>query len=424
MNSTRKRPRRVSAGEAISQIHSGQRLILPLCCGLPQTLMEALVGDHDRLEDVEIVSGLQIQYPFLEKGLEDTFTFRTWQCAPPIRHHVKSGTVQYIPMRQGDAVRVFGRQGPWPVDTALIQVCPPDEHGYCSLGVSIGHTLPLAREAGMVIAEVNTRMPRVLGNSFVHLSEIDFLVETERDLLEYPSGGVPGEKEKAIGRLSAPLIPDGATLQIGIGAIPEALLDSLTGKKDLRFFAMGVDKIVEMAEKDCVATGPGPTIRITEILGTHKLFDFVHNNPMVEGRSLPETINPRITGEIPRFCSVISAIEVDLTGQVNAETVQGRQISAVGGSFDFVQGALFSEGGRSIIAMPSTTPDGKISRIVPQLAAGSAVTTPRHSAQYVVTEHGVAEIWGRSLRERAEALIRIAHPEFRDELNREVDRFF
>jgi len=416
--------KRVTAEEAIGNVKSNQRIVIPLCSGLPQTLMEALVADHGRLRDVEIVSGIQMIYPFLEEGLEESFTFRTWQCTPAIRHHLKKGTVKFIPMRQGDAVNVFSKRGPWPVDVAMIQVSPPDQSGYCSLGVSIGHTLPLALESDMVIAEVNPRMPRVLGNSFIHTSQIDFMVESDRDLLEYPSGSKPGEKELAVGAHAAELIPDGATLQIGIGAIPEAILDSLTDKKDLQFFAMGVDKIVEMVEKGTVKIGGGPPIRVTEILGTKKLFDFVHDNPMVEGRTLPETINPRVTGNIPRFCSIISALEVDLTGQINAETIKGRQFSAIGGSFDFVQGALFSEEGCSIIAMASATPDEKISRIIPQLALGSAVTTPRHSAQYIVTEYGVAEIWGRSTKERADALIQIAHPKFRDELTEEAKKLF
>ncbi len=414
----------VPAEEAIGKVQSGQRLVLPLCCGLPQTLVDALVSDHKRLKGVEIVSGLQIVYPFLEEGLEESFSYRTWQCAPPIRHHLKKGTVKYIPMRQGDAVKVFSKEGPWPIQAAMIQVSPPDEHGYCSLGVSIGHALPLALQADLVIAEINAQMPRVLGKAFIHLSQIDFVVNSDRPLLEYPAGGSPGEKELAIGRHAADLIPDGATLQIGIGAIPEAILDSLTNKKDLRFFAMGVDKIVDMAEQGVVTPGDEPKVRVTEILGSKRLFDFVHNNPMVEGRPLPDTINPRVVGRIPRFFSVLSAIEVDLTCQINAETVKGRQISAIGGSFDFVQGALFSEGGGSIIAMTSTTPDEKISRIVPQLPLGTAVTTPRHSAQYLVTEYGVAEIWGRSLRERADALIQVAHPKFRDELIDVVGHLF
>lgn len=418
------KPKRATAEEAVRHVRPEQRIALPLCCGLPQTLVEALVADHQRLRDVEIVSGLQIVYPFLEEGLEGSFTYRTWQCAPAIRHHLKKGTVKYIPMRQGDAVRVFSKGGPWPVDVALIQVSPPDEHGFCSLGVSIGHALPLALEADLVIGEINARMPRVLGKGFVHLSQIDFVVESDRPLLEYPSRVDPGEKEAAIGRYGADLIPDGATIQIGIGAIPEAIMDGLIHKQDLRFFGMGVDRIVDLADKGAVRPDGSPKIMVTEILGTQKIFDFVHNNPMVEGRALPDTINPRVAGQIPKFYSIISAIEIDLTGQVNAETVQGKQLSAVGGSFDFLQGALFSEGGRSIIALTSTTPDEKISRVVAQLPLGSAVTTPRHSVQYVVTEYGVAELWGRSTRERAEALIQVAHPKFRDELGTEARRLF
>jgi 4-hydroxybutyrate CoA-transferase len=181
--------KRVMAEEAIGNVKSGQRIVIPLYSGLPQTLIEVLVADHGRLRDVEIVSGIQMIYPFLEDGLEESFSFRTWQCTPAIRHLLKKGTVKFIPMRQGDAVKVFSKRGPWPVDLAIIQVSPPDQHGYCSLGVSIGHTLPLALESDMVIAEVNPRMPRVLGNSFIHLSQIDFIVESERDLLELPSGG-------------------------------------------------------------------------------------------------------------------------------------------------------------------------------------------------------------------------------------------
>ena len=420
----RSRPcKKVNAEEAIGALKPGWRLCLPLCCGLPQTLLDALVMDAHRLKGMEIVSGLQISYPFLAEGLEESFTFRTWQCAPAIRHHLETGRVKYIPMRQGDAVRVFGPDGPWPVDAALIQVSPPDSEGRCSLGTSIGHSLPLALQAKLVIAEVNQRMPRVLGQGFIHLSQIDFVVESDRDLLEFPSGGEPGDKERAIGRLTAPLIPDGATVQIGLGAIPEAIMDLLAEKQDLSFYAMGIDKMVDLVEAGAVRQDSGPTITVTEILGSRKIFDFVHQNPLVEGRSLPEVINSRTAGHIPRFCSVLSALEVDLTGQVNAETIKGKQVSAVGGSFDFLQGALFSKEGVAIIALPSTTPGDKISRIVPRLSAGSAVTTPRHSVQYVVTEYGVAELWGRSLGERALALARVAHPAFREELEREASRF-
>ena len=418
-----KTPRKVSAQEAIQAVQSGDRVVLPLCCGLPQTLVEALVEDHERLQNVEIVSGLQIQYKFLEPGLENAFTFRTWQCAPQIRKLLSKGTVNYIPMRQGDAAWMFSRNGTWPVKRALIQTSPPDRNGYMSLGVSISHALPTALEAETVIVEVNEQMPRVLGDCFIHVSQVDAMVETSRPLLEFPSPKEIGEKEKKIGEYVAELIPDGATLQIGIGAIPSAVIQSLKDKRDLKFFAMGVDGIVDLVEAGAVDAGKGISeparIRVTEILGTKRLFDFVHENPLVEGRPIHRTINTRVVAEIERFVSILSAIEIDLTGQVNAETVKGRQISAIGGSFDFLLGALYSRGGKSVIAMTSASPDGKHSRIVATLPPGSAVTTPRHCVEYVVTEYGVADLKGKSLSERAEALIGIAHPDFRETLRAE-----
>jgi 4-hydroxybutyrate CoA-transferase len=412
----------VSAEEALGAVNSGERLILPLCCGLPQTLVEGLIARKDRLRRVEIVSGLQIEYPFLQEGMEESFSFRTWQCAPRIRHLLKKGTVKYIPMRQGDAPFVFSREGIWPIDVALVQLSPPDKNGYLSFGVSIGHSLPTALDANLVIAEVNDQMPRVLGDAFIHLSQIDYLVETSRPLLEYPSTEKVGEVERKIGNYVADLIPDGATLQIGIGSIPDAVVQSLEGKRDLRFFAMGIDAMVDCVEKGLVdvsiAPGRQPRMIVTEILGSKKLFDFVHENPMVEGRPIMTTINSRVVGKIEKFVSLLGAIEVDLTGQVNAETVGGKQVSAIGGSFDFLQGALFSPQGKSIMAVTSATPNGKNSRIVPQLPPGSAVTHPRHSIQYVVTEYGVADLRGKTLRERANVLTAIAHPNFRESLEK------
>jgi len=229
-----------------------------------------------------------------------------------------------------------------------------------------------------------------------------------------------GEVEKRIGEYVAELIPDGATLQIGIGGIPSAVIQCLKGKRDLRFFALAVDGILDLVQAGAVEPARNlnepARIRVTEILGTKRLFDFVHDNPLVEGRPLHRTINSRVVAEIERFVSILSAIEIDLTGQVNAETVQGMQVSAIGGSFDFVLGALASPGGKSVIAMTSTSPDGKSSRILARLPLGSAVTTPRHCVQFVVTEHGVADLRGKSLAERAAALIGIAHPDFREEL--------
>jgi 4-hydroxybutyrate CoA-transferase len=409
------------AQEAVSLIRSGMRLTIPLCCGLPQVLMSALIEQKDRIRDVEIVSGLQIKYPFLADGLQESFTYRTWQCAPPIRQLIPKGTVKYIPMRQGDALKTFGRDGIWPIDAALIQVSPPDREGNMSLGVSIGHTLPLAEQAGLVIAEINERMPRVFGDTSINISQVDAIVESEMPLLEYPSRHQGTDTEKAIGDLVATLIPDGAYLQIGIGSIPEAVLAALKGKKGIGFFGMGVDGIVNLYESGALEPidkrkDSLPRVLITETLGTERIFNFIHENKLVEGYPIQRIINPWEASKIERFISIISAIEIDIFGQANLETVGGSQISAVGGSFDFVEGAHFSAQGKSIIAMTAASPDGKHSRIVSDLPRGSVVTIPRHCVNYVVTEFGVANLYGKSLAERAKCLISVAHPDFRKEL--------
>ena len=242
------------------------------------------------------------------------------------------------------------------------------------------------------------------GNRLLHLSQIDYVVESSRPLLEYPPAKILGDVDAKIADRISELIEDGSTLQIGIGSIPEATIKLLKGKKNLKFFAMGVDGIVDLVDQGAIETGPGKII-VCEVLGTKKIFNFVHNNPSVEGRASVGTINSYLIGGIEKFVSILSAIEIDITGQVNAETVAGKQISVIGGSFDFLQGALFSRGGKSIIALTSTTPDGKFSRIVSKLPLGSAVTTPRHCVQYVVTEYGVADLRGKTLRERAQSLM-------------------
>ena len=221
----------VTAENAVGFIQSGCRISVPIACGLPLRLMEAMVLESSRLRDVEIIGGLQIKYPFLKEGLENSFRFKTWQCSPNICRFLKKGTVEYIPMRQGDVMRVFSKGGPCPVDIAMIQVSPPDAEGLCSLGVSIEHTLPMVFEADLVIAEVNTQMPRVMGNAFVHLSQIDYLVESDRPLIEYPSNGNIGEAENSIGRYIAEMIPNGATIQIGIGTIPQMVLRHCVKKR-------------------------------------------------------------------------------------------------------------------------------------------------------------------------------------------------
>jgi 4-hydroxybutyrate CoA-transferase len=417
-----KNPNYVDATDAIKLIKSGDRITLPLCCGLPQTLVEGLVDNKRTVENVEIVTGLQFQYPFLEDGLEESFSLRTWQCTPGIRHLLKKGNVKYIPIRQGQANQFFSRNGPWPLKAALIQVTLPNKHGYCSVGVSHTHTLPMALNAEIIIAQVNDQMPWVLGDTFIHVTQLDYLVNSSRPLLEYRSSGRVSEVDRAIARNVADLIPNEATIEIGIGSVPEAVLRALEDHKNLRFIGMVTDGMVDLVDAGAVSTdrtlNRQAKMIASEIMGTKRVFEFVDNNPLVEG--MHSLINPRNLGKIDKFISILGAIEVDITGQVNAETVRGEQFSAVGGSFDWLQGAVFSEGGKSIIAIPSRTQNGKISRIVPQLPKGSAVTHPRHTVQFIVTEYGVAELQGRSLRERAEALVSIAHPDFRDELTRSI----
>jgi 4-hydroxybutyrate CoA-transferase len=331
---------------------------------------------------------------------------------PGSRRAVAEGRAEFVPVRLFDVPRVFGRGGPLRVDAALVQVSPPDKEGRVSLGPSVSNPLPLAKQADLVIAQVNPRCPRTRGNSSLALAEIDVLVEHEEELAEYRPPAV-GEVERKIAEQIVPLIPKGATLQIGIGNVPEALLQSLPRGLELSLAGMAVDAMVDLI-KQGVVTGPW---RAIELMGTRRLFDFVHDNPRLEMQDSLTGHNPLWLGRIPKFVSVNSAVEVDLTGQVNAESLGEEQISGLGGQFDFVEASYWSPGGFSIFAFPSTSgKNGEFSRIVKRLKPGAAVSTPRYFTRYVVTEYGVADLWGKSVKARAEALIRIAHPKFRAEL--------
>jgi 4-hydroxybutyrate CoA-transferase len=288
--------------------------------------------------------------------------------------------------------------------------------------VSVSVALLAARQAPLVIAQVNPRMPRTLGQAFVHSSEIDAWSEVDEPLLPYPPP-VVGDTERSIGRHVAALVPDGATVQVGVGAIPQAVLEALGDHRDLALHSLLVDAGVTLVERG-VVTGAAKRFHrgrmdLTEIMGTRRVFDFVHENRAINMEPVTLTHDPTLVAAIDRFVSINSALEIDLTGQVTAESLGPRQVAGIGGQFDFVLGASRSRGGASIIALPSTGGrDGKVSRIVPRLAHGAAVTTPRFIADWVVTEHGAARLRGRGERERARALIEIAHPGFRDELER------
>ena len=302
-------------------------------------------------------------------------------------------------------------------------VSPPDEHGFMSYGLSVDYTRQAAETARVVVAEVNPKMPRTHG-SFIHVSEIDYIVESDYEPIEIPLPKI-GEVEEKIGSYIADLIPDRATLQLGIGAIPDAVLHFLTGKKDLGIHTeMFSDGVVDLYEKGVVTNkynnlNPGKFVA-TFLMGTKRLYDFANDNPAVLMKPVDYTNNILVAGQLENLISINSALEVDLYGQVCADMIGGKQFTAVGGQVDFVRAAMSSKGGKSIIAFPSTGKKGTVSRITAKLKDGACVTTSRHDVDYIVTEYGVARLKGKSNAERAEALISIAHPDFREELSREL----
>jgi 4-hydroxybutyrate CoA-transferase len=318
-------------------------------------------------------------------------------------------------------VTAFARGGRWAPDAVLLHTSPPDARGYLSLGVSVGLGLPAARTAPLVIAQVNDQMPRTCGNSVVHASEVDGWVEADGPVAELPPVAL-GSVEHAIGRRVAALVPDGATVQVGVGGIPQAVLEALGDHRELALHSLLVDSAVTLIERG-VVTGARKRVHrgrldIAEAMGTRRLFDFVREQPIVNMESSAFVHNPDVVALLDRFVSINSALEVDLTGQITAESLGPRQVAGIGGQFDFVLGASRSHGGASIIALPATGRDGAVSRIVARMTAGAAVTTPRFLADWVVTEHGAACLRGLGERQRATALTAVADPRFREELER------
>lgn len=368
------------------------------------------------------MGGLHLgDYPFTRA--EHPLRFVTWHMSPRLDEAYRQGRVEFVPLRYFDLVTQFARGGHWAPDCVLVHTAPPDRRGYLSLGVSTSVALPAAREAPLVIAQVNPTMPRTCGNAFLHRSQVDAWVEVDEPLLPYPPTPV-GEVERAIGRSVAALVPDGGTVQIGIGAIPQAVLEALRGHRDLALHSLVVDSAVDLVERGVITGARKPFHRgrmdLAEAMGTPQLFAFLHENRAVNMESSAFVHDPEMVARLPGFVSINSALEVDLTGQVNAESLAARQVAGIGGQFDFTVGASRASGGVSVIALPSTGRGGSISRIAPRLAAGSAVTTPRFLADVVVTEHGTARLRGRGARDRAAALIAIAHPRFRGELEQSL----
>ncbi len=414
------------ADAAVTAIESGNHIFIGSGAAEPQRLVEALVKRAEQVFGAEIVHILTLGLaPYVEPKWGDNFRHNALFIGPNVREAVAQGRADYTPIFLSEIPRLFER-GRLPIDVALIEVSPPDLHGYCSYGVSTDVVKPATEAAHLVIAEVNAQMPRALGDSFVHVDDIDLLVPVDYPILEAPVG-TPDDVARAVGQQIASLVEDGSTLQMGIGTIPDSVLHYLKDKKDLgihtEMFSDGMMDLVEAG----VITNMKKTLHKGKIvaafcMGSKKLYDFVDNNPLIEFHPVSHTNDPFVIAENDRMVSINSALEVDLTGQVCADSLGEYFYSGIGGQVDFVRGASRSKGGKPIIALPSTAVDGKVSRITAQLKPGAGVVTSRGDVHYVVTEWGIAYLHGRTIQERALALISVAHPDFRPGLIREAKR--
>jgi acyl-CoA hydrolase len=410
----------VSAAEAVAGIRSGEQLYVHCAAAAPSVLLDALVARADELRDVGVVH-LHIEGPgpHLAPALAPHFRHRALFVGPNARRAVNEGRADYVPVFLSDVPQLFER-GALPLDAVFVNATPPDMHGFCSLGTSVEAMHAAIRAARTVIVQFNRAMPRTLGESFIHVSEIDLAVEVDVPPYEHRLEALD-EVAARIGGYAADLVPDGATLQLGIGAIPAATAAALDTKRDLGIHTeMFTDPVVDLVEAGVVNGALKERNRgkiVTAfVLGSKRLYDFVDNNPMVEMRSVDFTNDTQVIRSFRRMTAINSAIEVDLTGQVVADSIGSRIYSGVGGQMDFMRGAALADEGRAIIALPSTAMDGRVSRIVGSLTDGAGVVTTRAHVRTVVTEFGVAELFGKSLRERAQALIAIAHPAYRDQL--------
>jgi len=409
-----------TADQAVQAVRSGNRVWIHLGCSTPETLVEALAARAPQLHDVEIVHMVPCgSAAYTAPHLAGSFRLNGLFLSGCVRSAVAEGRADYTPIALSD-VEPLLKSGDFPIDVALIQTSRPDSHGYVSLGAGVDCTLTAALLAKRVIAEANDQMPRSCGDSFLHVSQISALVETSRPLLELTAER-PNDVHRRVAANVASLIPDGATIQMGIGGIPNAVLGSLTGHKDLGVHSeMCPDGLIPLVESG-VITGARKTLHRGKIvtgflLGSRALFDFVEENPAFEFHRTGYVNDPFVIAQNENMIAINSALQVDLTGQVCADSIGTVPYSGFGGQLDFIRGAARSKGGKPIIALPSTAKNGFVSRIVPVLDAGAGVVTGRSDVHYVVTEHGIAYLRGKTVRQRAEALIAIADPKFRGTL--------
>ena len=417
----------VTAEEAVKNIKSGERVFLHSAAATPQLLVDALAARGGELRDVELVSiHTEGSAPYLDPRYDGVFHLNTFFVGANTRAAVGNGMAGYVPVFLSEIPNLF-RSGLMPLDVALVQVSPPDKHGFCSLGVSVDISNAAIETARHVIAQVNENMPRVHGNGIIHVSAIDALVRCDTPIFEITPPELSAMDLK-IGGYVASLVEDGATLQTGIGGGPNAALKALRGHRDLGLHTeMFSDGVLELVECGAL-TGRNKVRQWGKIVsgfcvGSRALYDFIDDNPMIEMRDISYVNDTSVIRTNPKVTAINSALEVDITGQVCADSLGTTQYSGVGGQIDFIRGAALSKGGKPIIALNSVTSRGE-SRIVAQLKPGASVTTSRAHVHYVVTEYGVAYLYGKNLRQRASALIEIAHPDFREQLERDAYAIF
>jgi 4-hydroxybutyrate CoA-transferase len=411
-----------TASEAVKLISSDDTVYIQSHAAAPEPLINAMVERSSELSNVKIVQIMTLgDAAYSHREYSSAFKVQALFIGSNVREAVNAGRADYIPIFLYDIPSLFNSGG-LPLDVCLVQVSAPDAHGFCSYGVSVDCTIAARKAARIVIAEVNRQMPRTYGRSFVHISKFDRIIETDRALPEL-SCAHPSLAENAIGKNVASLVEDGATIQLGIGAVPNAVLKYLHDRKDLGVHSeMLSDGIIDLIESGVVTNNkktvlPGKTA-VSFVMGSKRLYDFVDNNPAMEFQPSDFINDPFTISQNYKMTAINSAIQVDLSGQVGADSMGTYLYSGFGGQVDFIRGASHAKDGRAIIAMPSTAKNGTVSRIAPVLPPGSGVVTSRADVHYVVTEYGIAQLFGKTIKQRMRALIDIAHPKFREELEK------
>lgn len=411
----------VTADEAVKVVKSNDRVYVQAAAATPTVLTKALANRAAELRNVEVCHlHTEGDAPYANPELAESFHVNSFFIGANVRHTLTAGNGSYTPVFLSELPNLF-RKNVLPIDVAFIHVSPPDIHGYCSLGVSVEATVAAIENAKIVIAQVNPQMPRTFGDGILHVSEINYLVEVNLPIHEHPVAAFSKEEEK-IGEYVASLIEDRSTLQMGIGSIPNAALSKLKNHKDLGLHTeMFSDGVIDLIESDVINCNYKGTLRgralATFLIGSKRLYDFVNDNPFIEMKESSMVNDTARIRKNPKMVAINSAIEVDLTGQVCADSIGAKMYSGVGGQMDFIRGASLSPGGKAIIALPSTTKKGE-SRIVPFLKQGAGVVTTRSHAQYIITENGIADLYGKTLKQRMAELVKIAHPNHQESIEK------